>query len=210
MEGGETRFMSKSSLKSIAAEVRACQRCPLATGRTKAVPGEGPSYTKIMLIGEAPGKDEDLSGKPFVGRAGRLLNSVLESVGTKRADVFVTNIVKCRPPDNRLPTRRERETCRDAYLYKQTEIVRPKVVVLLGRTAVQAILGIDSLREVRGKVVAGGMVRYLCTYHPAAVLRNPNLRETMVEDLRKIHSTAQRVNLQESPRSRRKRPSQQD
>jgi len=180
--------MGRTSLKSIAAEVRDCQLCPLAKGRTKAVPGEGPLDARIMLVGEAPGKDEDLSGKPFVGRAGKLLNSVLETVGAERDDVFVTNVVKCRPPNNRLPTMKERDTCRDAYFNRQTETLEPKLVVLLGRTAAQAVLGADSLGMVRGKIITQRMTKYLCTYHPAAVLRNPKLREVMIEDLRLIRS----------------------
>ncbi len=180
--------MSRISLASIATEVRACQLCPLANGRTRAVPGEGPNDARIVLVGEAPGKDEDVSGKPFVGRAGKLLNSVLESVGARRDEVFVTNVVKCRPPNNRQPKRKERETCRDAYFYRQTGIIMPELVVLLGRTAAQAILGVDSLGRVRGKVVIRKGTKYLCTYHPAAVLRNPNLRETMVKDLRSLRS----------------------
>lgn len=174
-----------SDLRSIAAEVRTCGLCPLAKGRTNAVPGEGPHDARIMLVGEAPGREEDLSGKPFVGRSGRLLNSVLQSVGIPRESVFVTSIVKCRPPRNRQPTKKERDTCRDAYLFRQTEIVKPELVVLLGRTAAQAVLGTDSLKKVRGRVVSLGKTKHLCTYHPAAVLRNPRLRRTFTRDLRK-------------------------
>lgn len=174
-----------SALRSIAAEVRTCGLCPLAKGRTNSVPGEGPHDAGIMLVGEAPGREEDLSGRPFVGRSGRLLNSVLQSVGTPRENFFVTSIVRCRPPRNRRPTRKERDICRDAYLFRQIEIVKPKLVVLLGRTAARAVLGTDSLKRVRGKVVSRGKTRYLCTHHPAAVLRNPRLRITFTRDLRK-------------------------
>jgi len=182
--------LSRISLRLIAAEVKACQLCPLAKGRTRAVPGEGPQDAKIVLVGEAPGRDEDISGRPFVGRAGKLLNSVLESAGARRSEVFVTNVVKCRPPKNRQPRRKESETCRDAYLFRQIGIVKPDLVVLLGRTAAQSILGVDSLGRVRGKVVNHKGTKYICTYHPAAVLRNPNLRETMVRDLRSLRSPA--------------------
>jgi len=173
------------SLKSVAAEVMACHLCPLAKERTKAVPGEGPRDAKIMVVGEAAGKEEDLSGKPFVGRAGRLLNSVLWSAGAERSDVFVTNIVKCRPPNNRQPTKKERDTCRDAYFYRQIRILKPNLVVLLGRTATKAILEVDSLKKSRGKVVSRRGMKYLCTYHPAAVLRNPSLRDILEGDLRR-------------------------
>jgi DNA polymerase len=140
-----------------------------------------------MLVGEAPGREEDLSGSPFVGRAGKLLNSVLDSVGVLREDVFVTNVVKCRPPKNRQPTRKETNACRDAYLLRQLETIKPKFVVLLGRTSGQAILGADSLKKVRGKVLGRDRVNYLCTYHPAAILRNPKLRRAFTRDLRKLN-----------------------
>jgi DNA polymerase len=161
----------------------------LAKGRTNAVPGEGPYYARIMLVGEAPGREEDLSGRPFVGRAGRLLNSVLESVGIPRENVFVTNIVKCRPPRNRRPTKRERDTCKEAYLQRQIDAIRPRLVVLLGRTAAQALLGVESLKRVRGRVVCRGRTEYLCTYHPAVVLRNPRRRRTFSKDLQKLRTS---------------------
>jgi DNA polymerase len=161
----------------------------LATGRTKAVPGEGPYNARIMLVGEAPGREEDLKGRPFVGRAGRLLNSVLEPIGIPRKHVFITNIVKCRPPKNRQPTKRERDTCKEAYLQRQIDVIRPKLVVLLGRTAAQALLGAESLKRVRGRVVRRGRVEYLCTYHPAAVLRNPRRRGTFSKDLQKLRTS---------------------
>lgn len=141
-----------------------------------------------MLVGEAPGREEDLSGRPFVGRAGRLLNSVLESVRIPRENVFITNIVKCRPPRNRKPTKGERDTCKEAYLQRQIDVIRPRLVVLLGRTAAQALLGAESLKKVRGKAVRRGRVEYLCTYHPAAVLRNPRRRRTFSKDLQKLRT----------------------
>jgi DNA polymerase len=161
----------------------------LATGRTKAVPGEGPYNARIMLVGEAPGREEDLTGRPFVGRAGRLLDSVLEPIGIPRKNVFITNIVKCRPPKNRQPTKRERDTCKEAYLQRQIDVIRPRLVVLLGRTAAQALLGAKSLKRVRGRVVRRGRVEYLCTYHPGAVLRNPRRRGTFSEDLQELKTS---------------------
>jgi DNA polymerase len=141
-----------------------------------------------VMVGEAPGKEEDLSGKPFVGRAGRLLDSVLESVGVSRKEVFVTNVVKCRPPKNRLPTRSESETCRDVHLVRQLKAIHPEMVVLLGRTAARTILHTHSLAQVRGKILRRGSTEYLSTYHPAAVLRNPRLRSTLTRDLRKLRT----------------------
>ena len=177
------------TLDSIAEEVRACRLCPLAQGRTFAVPGEGPTRARVVLVGEAPGREEDLSGKPFVGRGGRLLDSVLESAGIPRKDVFITNVVKCRPPKNRPPTHRESETCVEAHLRRQVKAIGPELVVVLGRTAARALLGADSLGEVRVKVVSRGRTKFLSTYHPAAVLRNPRLKSTLERDFRKIHTT---------------------
>jgi DNA polymerase len=177
---------SSEVLESIAAEVRACRLCPLANGRDKAVPGEGPPHAHIMLVGEGPGREEDQSGRPFVGRAGKLLTRVLESAGLSRDEAFITNVVKCRPPKNRQPTKRERETCRDAYLIRQVHVIAPRLVILLGRTAAKAILGADSLKKVRGRVIGQGSVEYLSTYHPAALLRNPRLKGTSTKDLRVI------------------------
>jgi DNA polymerase len=114
---------------------------------------------------------------------------VLESVGVSREAVFITNIVKCRPPRNRPPTRWESETCIDSHLRRQLKAIDPELVVLMGRTATRALLGADSLGEVRGKIVARGRTKFLSTYHPAAVLRNPRLKSTLAKDLRKIHTT---------------------
>lgn len=137
-----------------------------------------------MFVGEAPGRDEDLTGRPFVGRAGRVLTSAFESLGTSRDAVYITNVVKCRPPRNRVPLKLERETCMRAHLRRELGAVRPRVVVLLGRTASISLRGVRTLKEVRGKVVRRDGVAYLSTYHPAAILRNPRLMRTFVRDLR--------------------------
>jgi DNA polymerase len=138
-----------------------------------------------MLIGEAPGKDEDLRGRPFVGRAGKLLDSALEAAGVSRKELFITNVVKCRPPKNRLPTSREISICKDAHLMRQIDATNPDLVVLLGRTAASAMLDAKSLGEVMGKPTVREGVKYIATYHPAAVLRNPHLRRRFAKDLRK-------------------------
>ena len=175
---------AKSTLDSIAEEVSVCQRCPLAGSRTRAVPGEGPGNARIMLVGEAPGHDEDISGRPFIGRGGKLLSEALEAVGSSRKEAFITNVVKCRPPRNRVPLELERETCVGAHLNREMEAVGPNVVVLLGRTASASILGVNTLKETRGKLVHRGGRTYLATYHPAAILRNPRLKGTFQKDLR--------------------------
>lgn len=170
--------------------IKDCQRCPLAETRTHLVFGDGNEKAKLMLIGEAPGKDEDLSGIPFVGRAGQLLNKILEAIHFKREDVYIANIVKCRPPNNRDPLPSEVEKC-EPYLKKQIEIIKPKIILALGRIAGQTILKTNaSLTALRGKVHNYHGIKLIVTYHPAALLRNPNWKKPTWEDvqfLRKIY-----------------------
>jgi len=173
------------ALEQIASAIRTCTRCRLHTGRTHAVPGEGPIDADVFLIGEAPGRDEDASGRPFVGSAGRVLESALAAIGLPRKSVFITNVVKCRPPENRAPRADEMEACRP-FLLGQIEAVRPKVLVTLGSTALRALLGtVVDLRHVRGKVLGFGAVPVLPTYHPAATLYNRRLERSLRNDLRK-------------------------
>lgn len=172
-------------LDAIAEEVRACRLCPLWRGRRNAVPGEGNPRAELMFIGEGPGEEEDLQGRPFVGRSGRLLTEALEKAGIRREDVFITNVVKCRPPENREPTPEERQTCTNKYLFRQIEAVNPRLIVLLGSVAVQTLLGISSVTAVRGKAFEKMGRRFFCTYHPAAALYNPGNRETFFSDIKK-------------------------
>jgi len=146
----------------------------------------------MMLVGEAPGREEDLSGRPFVGRGGKLLSAALEAIGSSRKEVFITNLVKCRPPRNRVPLELERKTCMGAYLNRETEAVGPKVVVLLGRTACASVLGVSTLKETRGELVQRDGRTYLSTYHPAAILRNPRLKKTFQRDLRAALAASKR------------------
>jgi uracil-DNA glycosylase family 4 len=160
------------------AEVDACRACPLGSSRKKAVAGHGPSNASCLVIGEAPGAEEDRQGLPFVGRAGALLDQMLASVGLDRSrDVYVTNTLKCRPPDNRNPEPLELARCRP-FLERQIAMVQPRLVVLLGRFAAHAILDTDAaIASLRGRVheanVAGQALRCVVTYHPAYLLRNP-------------------------------------
>lgn len=156
-----------------------CQLCDLALSRMVAVPGEGPCPSKIMLIGEAPGKYEDESGRPFVGRAGKLLDEALVKAGLARREVFITSVVKCRPPKNRKPKRCEIDAC-NPYLKAQMEVLNPKVVCLMGNVAAQTVLGSQGIATLRGKIFSG---RFLVTFHPAAVLRNRNLMDAFISDL---------------------------
>lgn len=165
---------------SLAESIASCTLCDLSQSRTSAVPGEGPTEAEIFLVGEAPGRDEDATGRPFVGRAGKLLDRALDDAGIKRSQAFITSVVKCRPPKNRRPNKREMQTCLP-YLRQQIQLVNPKVICLMGNVASSALLGKQGITALRGQVFEG---RYLVTYHPAAVLRNPNRWEEFVSDLK--------------------------
>ncbi|MGV8090046.1 MAG: uracil-DNA glycosylase [Methanothrix sp.] len=161
-------------------KIASCELCPLYLSRNLTVPGSGPSEAEIMLVGEAPGREEDLKGLPFVGRAGRLLDEALDEAGLKREDVFITSVIKCRPPQNRKPKKKEIELCLP-YLEDQMDAIRPRIICLMGNTAIQAVLGVVGVTVLRGQILCD---RFLVTYHPAAVLRNRNLMADFVSDLR--------------------------
>ena len=174
--------VSNDSLEKIASEVIGCPLCKLSRSRKNAVPGDGQLSSKIMFIGEAPGKNEDEQGKPFVGAAGMILNQALEKAGIKRAEVFITNVVKCRPPNNRLPENDERSICRQ-YLDRQISLIAPKIICILGSTAYSSILGGKSIIKNRGKILEKNGQKYFLTIHPAAAIYNKNLRSVLNNDL---------------------------
>lgn len=174
--------VSNDSLEKIASEVIGCPLCKLSRSRRNAVPGDGQLSSKIMFIGEAPGKNEDEQGKPFVGAAGMILNQALEKAGIKRAEVFITNVVKCRPPNNRLPENDERSICRQ-YLDRQISLIAPKIICILGSTAYSSILGGKSIIKNRGKIMERNGQKYFLTIHPAAAIYNKNLRSVLNNDL---------------------------
>jgi len=174
-----------TNLQTIAREVRTCTLCPLARSRTNAVPGEGPTRAKLMFVGEAPGREEDVQGRPFVGQAGKVLNQALLSAGIERGEVFITNVVKCRPPNNRLPTKNEIDSCITAHLHRQIQLLNPQIICLLGGTAVKALLGLDRLGAVRGRLMEKDR-KYFATYHPAGAGRNPAWHEAFQADLKKL------------------------
>jgi len=176
------------SLEDLSRRIVTCQLCRLSESRTNAVPGEGPKDTKIMLIGEAPGAEEDLTGRPFVGRAGRLLDKLLADAGIERSQVFITNVVKCRPPANRKPKADEMGTCVKTYLRPQIDVIMPRVVCLMGNVASQAVIGKQGVTSIHGQVYNG---RFLVTFHPAAVLRNMNLREAIIADMKAASNLAE-------------------
>lgn len=173
------------SLEKIAKEVIGCPLCKLSRSRKNAVPGEGRLSAKLMFIGEAPGKNEDDKGKPFVGAAGRILNEALEKAGIQRSLVFITNVVKCRPPDNRVPEDDERIACRP-YLDRQISLIAPQIICILGATAYSSILGGKSITANRGKIVKKNGQKYFVTIHPAAAIYNRNLRSVLQNDLSKL------------------------
>ncbi len=173
------------SLEKIAAEVRGCPLCKLSRSRKNAVPGEGQLSTKIMFIGEAPGHSEDKEGRPFVGAAGRILDDLLKKAGIERSQVFITNMVKCRPPNNRVPKEDELTACRP-YLDRQIALIKPKVICILGRTAYSSLLGGSSITASRGKIVERAGQKYFLTFHPAAVIYNKALLSALEADLKKL------------------------
>ena len=174
--------MPKNTLEIIAEEVRKCTLCRLSEGRTNAVPGEGNGFAKIMFIGEAPGRSEDQQGRPFVGAAGKLLTEALQEAGLSREDVFITNIVKCRPPNNRVPKEEERNACRP-YLERQIALINPKIICILGRTAYESLLEGGSITSNRGRLVKHHKRFYFLTVHPAAIIYNPELKTVFRSDL---------------------------
>lgn len=181
------------SWKSLSEQVMACKACRLCETRTHTVFGEGNVQAALMLIGEGPGEQEDLSGRPFVGPAGQLLDRILMAAGFKREDVYICNIVKCRPPHNRVPAEDECAACRD-YLRGQVALVRPKVIVLLGSTATKAILG-QEMRITRDRGVwqlKKGMW-IMPTYHPSALLRDATKKRPVWEDFQAVRDKIKKL-----------------
>jgi DNA polymerase len=179
----------ESAVLSLEETILNCQKCPLAQTRTHAVPGEGDLNTDLMFVGEGPGRDEDLQGRPFVGRAGQLLTKIIHAMTFKRDEVYITNIVKCRPPGNRNPQGSEIASCKD-YLLAQIELINPKVIVTLGKVAsdffIHSSLGITALR---GDFYDFGNIKVMPTFHPSYLVRNEgnkNLKKMVWEDMKKV------------------------
>lgn len=167
-------------------EIKNCQKCGLSASRTKFVFGVGNQHAKIMCIGEAPGFDEDRQGEPFVGAAGQLLNKILAAIGFKREEVYIANIIKCRPPQNRDPEPEEIAECAP-HLMKQIELIRPKLILVLGRIAAQALLGVqDSISNLRTRSHSYLDIPVVVTYHPAALLRSEQWKRPTWEDLKRL------------------------
>jgi uracil-DNA glycosylase len=184
--------IENDSLERIASEVIGCPLCKLSRTRRNAVPGEGQVSAKIMFIGEAPGKNEDLKGKPFVGAAGRILDQAMKKAGIERSKVFITNVVKCRPPSNRVPEEDERIACQP-YLRRQISLISPKIICILGSTAYSSILGGKSITTSRGKIVKKDGQRYFLTVHPAAAIYSRGLRTIFEKDLFKLSEEIKKI-----------------
>lgn len=174
------------ALEEIWRELIDCQRCKLHRSRSRIVFGEGNEDAKLMLIGEGPGYDEDLQGRPFVGKAGQLLTRILQSVQIERKEVYITNIIKCRPPGNRTPEPEEIKSC-FPFLLKQIQIIQPRVICALGTVSAQTLLQTDTkITSLRGKSFDFSGIKVFPTYHPAFLLRNPDKKREVWEDIQKV------------------------
>ena len=182
------------SLESIKKEVIQCVLCGLSITRKNAVPGSGSINRKIILIGEAPGKNEDETGSPFVGSAGKILDQALIDARIERKEIYITNVVKCRPPNNRVTTDEEIRICTSEYLKKEIDIISPKIICILGATALKSLLGLKYMTPYRGQIVNRPPLKYFITYHPAATIYNNKLKQIFFEDIQKL---AKIVNAQD-------------
>lgn len=192
--GSAPAELTQARLDEVAAQVRACARCELHQSRTQGVPGTGPASARLMAVGEAPGEKEDREGKPFVGAAGRLLTQLLEEIGLSREDIFITNVLKSRPPGNRDPLPEEVAACAP-YLDAQIEIIQPQVILLLGRHALQRLVpGAPGISRAHGSVIRRGGRTYMPCYHPAAALYNGSLLSVLRQDFQKL-----KVHLESAP-----------
>ena len=172
--------------EQLEAEVKQCKKCRLCQNRNNVVFGVGNKEAKLMLIGEGPGADEDIQGEPFVGKAGKLMNMAFEAIGLKREDVYIANIVKCRPPSNRNPEDDEAAACLN-YLRNQVILVKPQIIVLLGNVALKNILGKEyGITASRGKWVEKKGILYMPTWHPAALLRDETKKIDFIKDLKLV------------------------
>ena len=177
---------SNETVEEIRADIGNCTRCPLHEGRTKIVHSTGNLNADLMFVGEAPGADEDAKGEPFVGRAGQLLNKIIEAIGLKREEVLIGNVNRCRPPQNRAPTTEEAATCKP-YLLREIAVVQPEVIVVLGNTAMKNLLDTrEGITRLRGRFQDYKGIKVMPTFHPAYLLRDPSKKRETWEDLKKV------------------------
>ena len=177
----------QASLTEVRRKLGECKRCKLNLTRRHIVFGEGSEKAQLVFIGEGPGEDEDRQGRPFVGKAGQLLTRIINAIGLSREEVYITNIIKCRPPHNRNPQQDEIATC-EPFLNKQLEIIRPKIICALGTYAAQTLLKTDEkISQMRGRFFVYRGIKVMPTYHPAFLLRNPHKKKETWDDMKKIH-----------------------
>jgi len=181
-----------SELEELHQRIASCPDCDLCRTRTRAVPGEGPPNAEVLFVGEAPGFYEDQQARPFVGPAGRFLDELIASAGLRRDQVFITNVVKCRPPNNRDPLPGEVDACRK-YLQRQIELIQPKIIVSLGRYSLAWFSPRDAISKVHGQAKVRDGVYFMPMYHPAAALHAGNMRKVIEEDFRKIPAVLERA-----------------
>ncbi|HHX77910.1 MAG TPA: uracil-DNA glycosylase [Firmicutes bacterium] len=199
---GKTRLISddasllrEEKLACLKRSLQECRDCALAAGRIQVVFGEGNATATIMLVGEGPGREEDRQGRPFVGAAGMLLDKILASIGFSREEVYIANVVKCRPPGNRVPKEEEATACLPK-LWTQIEIINPKIIILLGATALQAFKGKDArITRERGKWLTYKGISVMPTYHPAALLRDPAKKRPVWEDMKAVRAYYNELNI---------------
>ena len=172
-------------LDSIAENIKVCEKCKLCETRTKAVPGKGNFDADVIFVGEAPGRNEDMHGEPFVGAAGKRLDMILEDTGIDREDVYITNIVKCRPPKNRVPSKQEEEACND-FIKQEIEIINPKIICIMGNTAYGTLLDGKEITKNHGKIVEKDGRKFFVTFHPAATIYNQKLVDELKNDFRRL------------------------
>jgi DNA polymerase len=182
----ESLPQANETLEDIWQDIGVCMRCPLCQSRNRIVNSEGNRQARLMFIGEAPGADEDASGRPFVGRAGQLLNKIIEAIGLKREDVMIGNVNRCRPPQNRTPTIQEAATCKP-FLLREVAIIRPEVIVVLGNTAMKNLLDTkEGITKLRGKFQDYRGIKVMPTFHPAYLLRDPSKKREAWEDMKLV------------------------
>ena len=192
-EGLETKVMKEpSSLEIIQQDIKICKKCELCNTRNNAVPGIGDKNADVVFIGEAPGKNEDIHGEPFIGTAGKILDNALENAGLTRNNVYITNIVKCRPPNNRVPNDIEKSMCNN-YLEEELEIINPKIICLLGNTSFYSILGGKEISKNHGQIVYKNNRVYFITFHPAATIYNQKLLDVFKNDIKKLVNELQKI-----------------
>lgn len=176
----------KKEIKNIEENINNCTKCRLYKNRKNAVPGEGNYNAKIMFIGEAPGKTEDQTGRPFVGRAGKILDNLLEKNNIDRKKVFITSVIKCRPPNNRKPKSDELNTCINLWMNTQIDIIKPDIIIILGGVALKSLLDKNQIKIYHGKILTQNNQKFFITYHPAAGIRFPVIKKRLINDFKKL------------------------